>query len=270
VTIRRADGTKVVEELVERLARWRDGRGKLRTAPVTTGRDGAARLQDESGTYFARYRDGNGLVVEVPTGCRDESAARQVLADLERRAERVRAGLITPAEARTSQHLSRPIGEHVDAFTAGLEASGATRKHVRETRRILSRVLKGCEFQTLADLERSPVEHWLNRRRGEGASARTRNVDLIALIAFGNWCVANRRLMTNPFRGIPKANEAADPRRRRRAMTEDELVRLRDVARRRPLLDALTVRTARRRGKPLPTSGPKSGSNSKWSAGSGS
>jgi len=35
--------------------------------------------------------------------------------------------------------------------------------------------------------------------------------------------------MTNSFRSIPKANEAADPRRRR-AMTEAELVRRLDVA----------------------------------------
>jgi hypothetical protein len=76
VTTRRADGTKVMEEVVERVARWRDGRERLRTCPVTTGRDGAVRLREESGTYFARYRDGNGLVVEVPTKCRDESAAR--------------------------------------------------------------------------------------------------------------------------------------------------------------------------------------------------
>jgi integrase len=240
------------EEIVrkgERLARWRDAKGRVRTVPLTTGRDGSERLRDESNTYFARYRDGDGIVVEVPTGCRDESAARQVLADLERRSERVRAGLISPAEARTAEHLATPIGRQVDHFVASLEASGATPKHVSETRRILRHVLEGCGFRTLADLERSAVEHWLNRRRSENASARTRNADLAALTTFGNWCVANARLILNPFRGIAKANEAADPRRRRRAMTEAELVRLLDVASRRPLLEALTVRRGKRKGE---------------------
>jgi integrase len=232
-----------------RLARWRDGKGKIRTAPVTTGKDGTERIREESSTYFARHRDGNGVVVETPTGCRDETAARQVLADLERRAERVRSGLISMAESRTAEHQTTPIGKHVDAFLASLEASGATAKHVRETRRILKTVLAGCEFHTLADLERSAVERWLNQRRSQNASARTRNVDLTALIAIGNWCVSNRRLIANPFRGIPKANEAADPRRRRRSMTEGELVQLLEVARRRPLLDALTVRTGKRKGE---------------------
>ncbi len=57
------------------------------------------------------------------------------------------------------------------------------------------------------------------------------------------------RLVANPFRGVPKADEKADPRRRRRAMTEDELERLLDVARRRPLLDAMTVHRGKRKGQ---------------------
>ena len=34
--------------------------GEDENPPVTTGKDGADRIRDESGTYFARYRDGNG------------------------------------------------------------------------------------------------------------------------------------------------------------------------------------------------------------------
>src|SRR3954452_13325172 len=108
-----------------RLVRWRGGIGKVKTAPLTTGRDGTERIRDESSTYFARHRDGNGIVVETPTGCRDETAARQVLADLERRAERVRSGLLTSAEDRTADHLTRPIGEHFDAYLNALAASGS-------------------------------------------------------------------------------------------------------------------------------------------------
>src|SRR6516225_1090711 len=142
-------GAEIIERKGVRLARWRDARGKAKTAPLTTGKDGAEWIRDESSTYFARYRDGNG-VVETPTGCRDETAARQVLADLERKAERVRAGLITPAEARTAEHLATPIGEHVAAYMVSLEASGASPKHVSESRRVLDQVLQGCGFESLA------------------------------------------------------------------------------------------------------------------------
>lgn len=50
-----------------------------------------------------------------------------------------------------------------------------------------------------------------------------------------------RRLTSNPFDSIAKANEKADPRRQRRAMTESESTRLLAVARERPLLDSLTT-----------------------------
>jgi integrase len=249
-------GAEIITRQGVRYARWRAAKGKLRTAPLTVGNDGAERIRVESGTFIAKYRDGHGLVVEIPTGCRTEDAARQVLAELERKAERVRAGLITPAESRTAEHIAKPIGEHVAAYLASLEASGACSKHVAESSRVLRHALKACEFNTLADLDRSAVERWLNGRRLEGASGRTRNIDLTRLIAFGNWCVEGGRLLVNPFWGIPKASEA-ETRRRRRAMTEAELVRLLDVARRRPVLDAQTVRRGKRKGQAAATLRPE-------------
>ncbi len=73
----------------ERFARWNDRMSKNRTAPLTIGKDGSQRITLESTFYFARYRDGTGVIQTVPTGYRDETAARRVLADLERRAELV-------------------------------------------------------------------------------------------------------------------------------------------------------------------------------------
>jgi hypothetical protein len=151
-------GAEILTRQGQRVARWRDGKGKMRTAPVTTGQNGADRIRDESATYVARYRNGNGLVVEVSTGCRDKTAAQSVLADLERQAERVRAKLLTPAEARTAEHLSRPIGEHLADYLTSLEASGVTAKYVSETNRILKRIFEECQFRTLANLDASTVE----------------------------------------------------------------------------------------------------------------
>src|SRR4051794_23088022 len=128
-------GAEIIARQGVRLARWRDAKGKLRTAPLTTGRDGADRIRDESSTYFARYRDGDGIVVEAATGCRDETAARQVLADLERRAERVRAGLLTPAEARTAGHMTKPLADHAAAYVESMGARGVIPTHRDNVRR---------------------------------------------------------------------------------------------------------------------------------------
>jgi hypothetical protein len=51
-----------LRQVVERFARWRDKRGKLRTDRVTTGADGSPRLLVDSGTFVAKYRDGEGIV----------------------------------------------------------------------------------------------------------------------------------------------------------------------------------------------------------------
>jgi integrase len=55
--------------------------------------------------------------------------------------------------------------------------------------------------------------------------------------------------LSNPFAKLPKADVKADRRRQRRALTEAELVKLLDVARRRPLLDMATVRRGKRKGE---------------------
>ena len=255
-------GAEIIIRQGVRLARWRDGKGKMRTAPVTTGQDGADRIRDESSTYFARYRDGNGVVVETPTGCRDETAARQVLADLERQAERVRAGLLTPAEARIAEHLATPIGEHVDAYIDQPRSrAGRSPKHVAKRRRILNRLAGDCGFAPArrpgASSRRALAQP---TTAAKGRSARSRNTHRTALIAFGNWCVDRiGRLIVEPVPGdARRPNEKADPRRRRRAMTEAELVRLLDVARRRPLLDALTVRRGKRKGEAYRQRPPRS------------
>jgi hypothetical protein len=56
-------------------------------------------------------------------------------------------------------------------------------------------------------------------------------------------------MTANPFKGVPKADETADRHRQPRAITADQRVRLLAVARRRPLIDATTLRRGKRKGQ---------------------
>jgi integrase len=232
-------------------ARWRDRRGKVRTASIIQGKDGSQRISIESPYFIAKYRDGSGTAVKKSTGCRHEDAARRVLADLEREAELIRSGVKTAAESAAGQYQAMPLTEHFAAYIAHLEAKGCTQTHRQTRESQLRRLALDCGFSTLADLRHDALERWLVTREREGMGARTRNAYRIALVAFCNWCADPNihRLTTNPFRAIPQANEKADPRRQRRAMTENELTQLLSVARERPLLDTLTVRRGKRRGE---------------------
>jgi len=233
----------------QRFARWKDSKNKTRTAPVTVGNDGTDRLVLESPFFVAKYRDGSGIVREVPTGCRDETAARSVLADLERRAELVKAKVMTGAEDAVSGHQATALTEHFDAYSAYLRAKGVSKTHLENTRRWLDRLAAECSLSQLADMKRDVFEKWLGQQTAEGMSARNRNAHREALVAFCNWAVDNKRMISNPFGVVPKANEKADPRRTRRAMTEEDLRTLLAVACRRPLLDRLTVRRGKRKGE---------------------
>src|ERR1041384_6637603 len=73
-TVKGEDGAKRSEPW----ARWKDAKGKARTARITD----TGRVSIEANTYTAKYRDGQGIVREVSTGCRDRDAALSVLSDL--------------------------------------------------------------------------------------------------------------------------------------------------------------------------------------------
>ncbi|MCL4192525.1 MAG: site-specific integrase [Thermoguttaceae bacterium] len=241
---------RVIVRKGKRLAEWRDSKGKTRTAPLTAAGD---RITVQAGTYTARYRDGAGVLRKVATGCRDRTAAESVLADLEKRAERVRGGLLTPGEAVVMDHQGALSPAHVDAYLDAMVAAGRDRGHIDNLKRQLGRLVRECPFLTMRDWSRDRLEAWLARQTRLGMSARTRNSYQAAAVAFCNWCVGSGRMITNPFARMPKASEEADRRRQRRALTEDELVRLLAVARRRPLVDAMTVRRGRHKGEAVAT-----------------
>ena len=221
----------------ERFARWKDGRDKPRVASVTRGRDGKERLLLKSGTYTAKYRTANGIVEEVSTGCRDERAARNVLAELERRAELVRSGVISMEEEQVANHQKTLLLEHLGSYLASMEASGVSKTHRADTKRLAKRVFRELGFDKLSDISAESVESWMNARTREGMAARTRNSYLQAIRGFLNWCVSRRRLKTNPLSTVERASEREDRRRTRRALTAIELRRLLHAARYRPLAE---------------------------------
>lgn len=131
-------GVEFVVRRGQRFAKWRDAKGRMRTAPVVVLTEGAfagqERLAVETPTYTAKYRDGAGLVQTFATGCRDEDAARSVLSKLERRAELVRSEIISPAEDATADHQLTPLAQHVAAFHEHRTAKGLNATRIANTK----------------------------------------------------------------------------------------------------------------------------------------
>jgi integrase len=256
-------GAKIVTRDGKRVAEWIDGSGKKRRAPVNGPRAKRPGIQERATTYTAQYRDGNGVVRRVPTECKSLAAARAVLSDLESRAEKVKSGVVTQAEADVAEHADTAIVEHIDAYVAALackRGKGARVKvspqHVENVNRTLRAAVQECGFKRLRDLRREAVERWVARLIDLPAeavlddggslvaaarpSARTINAKLVILTAWGNWLVRSQRLATNPFerlRAEVGLDEEDDVRRCRRALTAEELGRLVTVARLRPVAE---------------------------------
>ena len=239
-------GAEMFARKGERFARWKTPKGKTKTAPVVVPTEGKfagqERIVVETPTYTAKYRDGAGYCQTVATGCRDEAAARAVLGQLEKRAEKVRAGIITKSEDAMTIHQHTALTEHVGEFIATMRAAGRAESHYTGTERLIQRVITEAGFRRLSDIQAGAVERWLGEQSKPQPSkpamgARTRNSYLVALRSFCNWCVERDRLPFNPLAKLDRADERSDRRRQRRALTESELSRLLSVARLRPLAE---------------------------------
>ncbi len=240
-------GAVIISKHRQRVAQWTDARGRKHEAEVVVvRRDGKDCEMVELGVWSMRYRDAAGIVRERSTGCRTREGALRVLADVEARGERVRAGVLSADDAHIAEHAGAGIEQHMADYLENLRNRGCCLKHVKERGRTLARVVRECRFNRLRDLDGVVFARWLAARAADGMGARTRNTHRAAVNAFGNWLAAERRIVANPFERVEAANERVDRRRTRRVLTVAEVDRLCEAARTRPLRAAGGLIPARR------------------------
>ena len=250
-------GAEIITKNGKRLARWAV-RGKMRTAEVT-GEGDAMRIRTESATWYARYRAADGSIIETPTGCRDKSAAASRLAELVGQEEKIKAGVVSAKEVKTASQGKRSYGDTVTAFVQSMTARGCAKTTcVQWTYYLESAGVTGLGWQTLRDMDRADLERWLAMRAVTPKDpekpktvmgARVHNAYATAFNAFGMWCFRQGYVKANPFVKMVKRDEKADRRRIRRALTAEELRRLVQAARVRPVQEGL--RGNRGKGKAM-------------------
>lgn len=216
-------------------ARWRGRDNKVRTAPVVS----EGRVRTESATWYVRLRLASGEVAEIPTGCRDKGAAAARMAELVAEQEKIRAGVISQQEANVAAHGQTPLSDVREAYQSSLRARGRTAEHVQKTGRLLEKSQEALGWRILRDMHRQQLERWLESERAKSRGARVCNAHVVAWKSFANWLLQAGKMQSNPFTGIAKFNEATDRRHVRRALTVEELTRVIEAARWRPLQERL-------------------------------
>lgn len=128
---------------------------------------------------------------------------------------------------RLSQNVGKLLVAHLADFCEGLQADGRTAAHVRQTRRHIESILTGCEFQTWTDIDGNRVKTYLAKQRGpDGFGERTYNSHLRSFKQFTAWLLQEDRVAgTDPMKGHSPLRQT-EFRKKRRALTLDEMHRL--------------------------------------------
>jgi site-specific recombinase XerD len=187
------------------------------------------RSKKKNEPYWIQYKDHLGKR-KTAKGFTDKGLTEELAAKLETGARLRKTGLVDVAQEKQAATKLCPIKEHLVAFEESL--SDNSDKYVRQTLQEVRRVIGGASFQSLADFEPEAVQRFLRTlRKTNKFGHRTYNHYLQSIDTFCNWCVATKRLSSNPLAGIERLNTAVDVRHQRRALTADEVSRMIESAR---------------------------------------
>ena len=193
-------------------------------------------------------------------GCKDKAATEALARKLEADVMLRREGVIDVRAEKLAQWESLPLKDHLADFENAMRARGVTTKHLAATLGCIRMVSDACGFQRPLDLDPARVSAYVAGVRRKGTGARTINARLTAFKAFTRWLFRTERMRTDPMMQVSKLNARTDRRRERRALADDEVVRLLQAAERghvfrkltgpdRALLYRLAVETGLRKGE---------------------
>ncbi len=151
--------------------------------------------------YTIQYTDHLGCRKTVK-GFTDRLLSEQLAAKLESEARMRRTGLIDPEQENFHLHKQSPLEDHLTNFAKAQRDNTAKHSELILTR--IRRVMNGCGYRCLGDINAEEVRDYLHRMRKENRKIghRTYNHYLQACDSFLNWCVRTKRLLTNPLIGI--------------------------------------------------------------------
>ncbi len=183
----------------------------------------------KGGTFYITYhvRPGQRKTVK---GCKDRAATEALARKLEADAMLRREGVIDVRAERLGYWESLPLEDHLADYENTLRSKGVTAKHLNITLHYIREIDDACRFKEPADFDPVRVAAYVADLKSRGMGAHAINARLTALKSLTRWLFRSERMRTDPMMQVAKLNARVDPRRRRRALTDEELVRLIRVA----------------------------------------
>ncbi len=218
-----------------RTTRYVDDKGRQ----VKKGTPGAQIQRQKSRKWYGQYKDEGGILRRVALSS-DKSASQTRLNELVKAVERKQAGLFDEFE----EHEKKPLSKHLADYRTFLLAKGDSEQHAEQTVGRITRLLDGCEFRKLSDVNAPAVAEWLATCRSEKKrfSLQTSNYYLIAVKAFFAWLTEHGRINKNPLSSLKRLNAETDRRHERRPLSEDEFQWLVSAAESGPVIEGVSGR----------------------------
>jgi integrase len=189
----------------------------------SAGTPGAEKRVRESEKWYAYWREGK-KQIKVPL-CADKTAAQAMMADLLRTKDREKAKVIDPRQ----RHYDRKIGEHLDEFLPVMRAKGKSEKDKDRKEAILRAFVGG--LKSLTDLTHEAIDRYL---AGVEGSSGNKKKHLSAISIFIAWLIKKDRIEGNPLERVD-APTGGKKTKERRALTVEQIQKLLDACRVRPL-----------------------------------
>ena len=183
----------------------------------------------DSGIWYITYRDAQGKRVERSAKTRDKATARRALDKAIAGKALIVEGVVDADEADFAAESRQPIKIHLDAYERHLRDRCSDR-HVATAIARVRKIVEAGGIQRLGDLKPTAVERAMaDLRRDRGFAEATANKHIVAIRAFGNWLLKQRRVPRHPLPHLDKL-PVADTEHRR-AMTVEEARWLLDATR---------------------------------------
>lgn len=191
-------------------------------------------LEKRNGTYFVCHRVG-GRTRRIKAYA-DKTASTAKLNRFTKDVAMGKEGLVDPF----ADHREAQISDHLGVWVSEIRKTGSSEYYANQCNARINRLIRECGWEFLGDISPESFIQWrssavseISHNAKDKAKAktgpmgpRTQNHYLVTLVSFCRWCVKRKRTDTNPVSDVQKVDQAGDVRRKRRALTAEQVAAL--------------------------------------------
>jgi len=189
-----------------------------------------------------RQKSGDKKIADVSLETSDKRCAEKRRDKLREEKLHERDGLILPKVAREA--AQRSLSDHLNDFLGDMRRRGKSDKYLANIEFRVSRLITECGWKLAKDVTADSFQAWLREHRE--LKDKTANDYLEATRCFFNWLIKLGRNSSNPLLSVEKAKTKEGKAEERRALSDDEMVRLLAVAGERKPVYLMAVHTGLR------------------------